>query len=228
MQTWQDGLKSFTNLTAVFSGHWIDPALDGGWYWQRNFPQSSSARGQRRVGALRELAAARLGHAMWRDPCEWRRRLGTPHDSALPRGPGSTGGGVLRTFDHLRQVVWRRGGRTGGRSDSTLQPGFSRRPAGCMPHSRWPANPGTSPCPPSCRRALFGNQEHLALALHPALDVCPATRHHRVFRLCFVPDITHMTRTTGFPLPRHHPSGLGPGSRRFPCPRAEPNPFRNW
>ena len=45
--TWQDGLKSFTNLTAVFSGHWIDPALDGGWYWQRNFPQSSSARGQR-------------------------------------------------------------------------------------------------------------------------------------------------------------------------------------
>ena len=46
-QTWQDGFKSFTNLTAVFSGHWIDPALDGGWYWQRNFPQSSSARGQR-------------------------------------------------------------------------------------------------------------------------------------------------------------------------------------
>jgi hypothetical protein len=46
-RTWQGGLKSFTNLTAVFSGHWIDPALDGGWYWQRNFPQSSSARGQR-------------------------------------------------------------------------------------------------------------------------------------------------------------------------------------
>ncbi|MGA2773468.1 MAG: hypothetical protein ABSG26_21910 [Bryobacteraceae bacterium] len=46
-RTWQDGLKSFTNLTAVFSGHWIDPAGDGGWYWQRNFPQSSSARGQR-------------------------------------------------------------------------------------------------------------------------------------------------------------------------------------
>jgi hypothetical protein len=45
--TWQDGLKSFTNLTAVFSGHWIDPAGDGGWYWQRNFPQSSSQRGQR-------------------------------------------------------------------------------------------------------------------------------------------------------------------------------------
>jgi hypothetical protein len=45
--TWQDGFKSFTNLTAVFSGHWIDPAGDGGWYWQRNFPQSSSARGQR-------------------------------------------------------------------------------------------------------------------------------------------------------------------------------------
>jgi hypothetical protein len=45
--TWQDGFKSFTNLTAVFSGHWIDPALDGGWYWQRNSPQSSSARGQR-------------------------------------------------------------------------------------------------------------------------------------------------------------------------------------
>ena len=44
--TWADGLKSFTNLTAVFSGHWIDPATDGGWYWQRNFPQSSSARGQ--------------------------------------------------------------------------------------------------------------------------------------------------------------------------------------
>ena len=44
--TWQDGFKSFTNLTAVFSGHWIDPATDGGWYWQRNFPQSSSARGQ--------------------------------------------------------------------------------------------------------------------------------------------------------------------------------------
>ena len=44
--TWQDGFKSFTNLTAVFSGHWIDPASDGGWYWQRNFPQSSSARGQ--------------------------------------------------------------------------------------------------------------------------------------------------------------------------------------
>ena len=46
-RTWQDGLKSFTNLTAVFSGHWINPADDGGWYWQRNFPQSSSARGQR-------------------------------------------------------------------------------------------------------------------------------------------------------------------------------------
>jgi hypothetical protein len=45
--TWPGGFKSFTNLTAVFSGHWIDPALDGGWYWQRNFPQSSSARGQR-------------------------------------------------------------------------------------------------------------------------------------------------------------------------------------
>ena len=45
--TWQGGLKSFTNLTAVFSGHWIDPAIDGGWYWQRNFPQSSSPRGQR-------------------------------------------------------------------------------------------------------------------------------------------------------------------------------------
>jgi hypothetical protein len=45
--TWQAGLKSFTNLTAVFSGHWIDPATDGGWYWQRNFPQSSSPRGQR-------------------------------------------------------------------------------------------------------------------------------------------------------------------------------------
>ena len=46
-QTWQAGLKSFTNLTAVFSGHWIDPATDGGWYWQRNFPKSSSPRGQR-------------------------------------------------------------------------------------------------------------------------------------------------------------------------------------
>ena len=46
-QTWQAGLKSFTNLTAVFSGHWIDPASDGGWYWQRNYPQSSSVRGQR-------------------------------------------------------------------------------------------------------------------------------------------------------------------------------------
>ncbi len=45
--TWQDGFKSFTNLTAIFSGHWIDPATDGGWYWQRNFPQSSSPRGQR-------------------------------------------------------------------------------------------------------------------------------------------------------------------------------------
>jgi hypothetical protein len=45
--TWKDGLKSFTNLTAVFSGHWIDPAGDGGWYWQRNYPQSSSAQGQR-------------------------------------------------------------------------------------------------------------------------------------------------------------------------------------
>jgi hypothetical protein len=45
--TWQAGLKSFTNLTAVFSGHWIDPTTDGGWYWQRNFPQSPSARGQR-------------------------------------------------------------------------------------------------------------------------------------------------------------------------------------
>jgi hypothetical protein len=44
--TWQDGLKSFTNLTAIFSGHWIDPASDGGWYWQRNFPRSSSARAQ--------------------------------------------------------------------------------------------------------------------------------------------------------------------------------------
>jgi len=44
--TWQDGLKSFTNLTAVFSGHWIDPATDSGWYWQRNFPKSSSAGGQ--------------------------------------------------------------------------------------------------------------------------------------------------------------------------------------
>jgi hypothetical protein len=46
-ESWQDGLKSFTSLTAVFSGHWIDPASDGGWYWQRNVPQSSSARGQR-------------------------------------------------------------------------------------------------------------------------------------------------------------------------------------
>lgn len=45
--TWQGGLKSFTNLTAIFSGHWIDPAGDGGWYWQRNFPQSSSPRGQK-------------------------------------------------------------------------------------------------------------------------------------------------------------------------------------
>jgi hypothetical protein len=45
--TWADGLKSFTNLTAIFSGHWIDPATDGGWYWQCNYPQSSSARGQR-------------------------------------------------------------------------------------------------------------------------------------------------------------------------------------
>jgi hypothetical protein len=45
--TWAGGLKSFTNLTAVFSGHWINPACDGGWYWQCNYPQSSSARGQR-------------------------------------------------------------------------------------------------------------------------------------------------------------------------------------
>jgi hypothetical protein len=45
--TWAGGLKSFTNLTAIFSGHWIDPATDGGWYWQCNYPQSSSARGQR-------------------------------------------------------------------------------------------------------------------------------------------------------------------------------------
>jgi hypothetical protein len=44
--TWPDGFKSFTNLTAIFSGHWIDPASDGGWYWQFNYPQSSSARGQ--------------------------------------------------------------------------------------------------------------------------------------------------------------------------------------
>lgn len=45
--SWPHGFKSFTNLTAIFSGHWIDPVSDGGWYWQRNFPQSSSARGQR-------------------------------------------------------------------------------------------------------------------------------------------------------------------------------------
>jgi hypothetical protein len=45
--TWTDGLKSFTNLTAIFSGHWIDPVNDGGWYWQCNHPQSSSERGQR-------------------------------------------------------------------------------------------------------------------------------------------------------------------------------------
>jgi hypothetical protein len=45
--TWADGLKSFTNLTAVFSGHWINPACDGGWFWQRNYPQSASSRGQR-------------------------------------------------------------------------------------------------------------------------------------------------------------------------------------
>jgi hypothetical protein len=45
--TWTGGLKSFTNLTAIFSGHWIDPANDGGWYWQCNHPQSSSTRGQR-------------------------------------------------------------------------------------------------------------------------------------------------------------------------------------
>lgn len=45
--TWADGLKSFTNLTAVFSGHWINPPADGGWYWQYNYPQSSSVRGQR-------------------------------------------------------------------------------------------------------------------------------------------------------------------------------------
>jgi len=44
-ESWE-GLKSFTNLTAIFSGHWIDPANDGGWYWQSNFPQSSSLRGQ--------------------------------------------------------------------------------------------------------------------------------------------------------------------------------------
>jgi hypothetical protein len=47
--TWAEGLKSFTNLTAVFSGHWINPADDGGWYWQCNHPQSSSVRGQRVV-----------------------------------------------------------------------------------------------------------------------------------------------------------------------------------
>ena len=46
-ETWADGLKSFTNLTAIFSGHWIDPASDGGWYWQCNHPQSDSTRGQR-------------------------------------------------------------------------------------------------------------------------------------------------------------------------------------
>jgi hypothetical protein len=45
--TWADGFKSFTNLTAIFSGHWIDPATDGGWYWQCNYPMSSSTRGQR-------------------------------------------------------------------------------------------------------------------------------------------------------------------------------------
>ncbi|MGD0772368.1 MAG: hypothetical protein ABSC05_06045 [Candidatus Solibacter sp.] len=44
--TWTAGLKSFTNLTAVFSGHWIDPATDGGWYWQCNFPHSSAWRRQ--------------------------------------------------------------------------------------------------------------------------------------------------------------------------------------
>ena len=34
--------------TAVFSGHWIDPLQDGGWYWDSaTIPKSSSARGQR-------------------------------------------------------------------------------------------------------------------------------------------------------------------------------------
>jgi hypothetical protein len=44
---WAGGLKSFTNLTAIFSGHWIDPRQDDGWYWQCNYPQSASPRGQR-------------------------------------------------------------------------------------------------------------------------------------------------------------------------------------
>jgi Calcineurin-like phosphoesterase len=45
--SWTAGLKSFSNLTAIFSGHWIDPASDDGWYWQCNHPQSASEQGQR-------------------------------------------------------------------------------------------------------------------------------------------------------------------------------------
>jgi len=74
--TWADGLKSFTNLTAIFSGHWIDPASDGGWYWQHNYPRSASARGQRVLEVF----------ANWQELDNATHCGGNPPDSAADSG----------------------------------------------------------------------------------------------------------------------------------------------
>ena len=69
-----------------------------------------------------------------------------------------------------------------------------------MPHSRWPANPGTSPFRPSCRSTLFGNREHLALELRARRLTWGLPRVNIECSGYIAMVSSKMTRATGFPL----------------------------